>query len=157
MPAGAAPRLAPAAVEAFLAEWHGLPVTDLEPLSGGFWSSAFAYRVESQEYVVRYASDRAGFEADRAAMAFDGPDLPVPALGTYVLLQEKFATSLHDFGFGGKIYIGFAAIIVNLVIVIAGSAVAAMAGRSTEGNLSEADYQPPAEAETYRAAALPPL
>jgi SSS family solute:Na+ symporter len=81
------------------------------------------------------------------------------ALGTYALFQEKFATSLHDFGFGGKIYIGFAAIIVNLVIVIAGSAVAAMAGRSTEGNLSEADYQPPADAEadTYRTASVPPL
>jgi len=77
------------------------------------------------------------------------------SLGTYALFQEKFATSLHDFGFGGKIYIGFAAIIVNLVIVIAGSAVAAMAGKSTEGNLSEADYQPPAEAGTYRTAPAP--
>ncbi|HEY8675552.1 MAG TPA: sodium:solute symporter [Candidatus Dormibacteraeota bacterium] len=78
-------------------------------------------------------------------------------LGTYALLQEKFATSLHDFGFGGKIYIGFAAIIVNLVIVAAGSAIAAMAGRSTEGNLSEADYRPPAPGDAQRAASVAPL
>ena len=49
-------------------------------------------------------------------------------LGTYALFQEKFATSLHDFGFGGKIYIGFAAIAVNLVIVALGSLVAALVG-----------------------------
>lgn len=80
MPPVAAPRLSPAAVEAFLVKWHGLPVMDLEPLSGGFWSSAFAYRVEGQEFVVRFATDRAGFEADRTAMGFDGHDLPVPAV-----------------------------------------------------------------------------
>jgi SSS family solute:Na+ symporter len=78
-------------------------------------------------------------------------------LGTYALFQEKFATSLHDFGFGGKIYIGFAAIIVNLVIVAAGSAIAAVAGKSTAGNLSEADYRPLAAADTQRAATAPPL
>lgn len=61
-------------------ESHGIPVTDLEPLRGGFWSSAFAYRIESREFVVRFAGDRAGFEADRTAMAFDGSDLPVSAV-----------------------------------------------------------------------------
>jgi hypothetical protein len=44
----AAPHLSPDAVEASLAEWHRSSVTDLEPLSGGFWSSEFAYRVESR-------------------------------------------------------------------------------------------------------------
>jgi solute:Na+ symporter, SSS family len=78
-------------------------------------------------------------------------------LGTYALFQEKFATSLHDFGFGGKIYIGFAAIIVNLVIVAAGSAIAAVAGKSTAGNLSEADYRPPAAGDAQRTEAVPPL
>ena len=77
-------------------------------------------------------------------------------LGTYALFQEKFATSLHDFGFGGKIYIGFAAIIVNLVIVAVGSAIAALAGKSTEGKLSDADYRPMA-GDTQRTATVPPL
>ena len=64
----------------FLASRHGCPVTDLEALHGGFWSSAFAYRVHGRELVVRFGSIREGFEMDRMAMAFDRPDLPVPAV-----------------------------------------------------------------------------
>ena len=64
-------------------------------------------------------------------------------LGTYALFAEKFATSLHDFGFGlGKIYIGFAAIIVNLVVVGVGSLIAAALGHAAQGRLTEADYRP---------------
>lgn len=65
-------------VRNFLAAHHGEPVDDVEPLSGGFWSSAFGYRVGDRELVVRFGTMRDGFEADRRAMAFDGPDLPVP-------------------------------------------------------------------------------
>jgi aminoglycoside phosphotransferase (APT) family kinase protein len=67
-------------VEAFLTELHGAPVRDVEVLSGGYWSSAFGYRVGDRELVVRLGSVREGFEADRAAMAFSGPDLPVPTV-----------------------------------------------------------------------------
>ncbi len=77
-------------------------------------------------------------------------------LGTYALVQEKFATSLHDFGFGGKIYIGFAAIAVNLVIVAVGSLVAALLGRQSASSLEEADYRPlPGDAR--RTDSVPPL
>lgn len=64
-------------VVAFLA---GRPSTaeDLEPLSGGAWSSAWAYRAGGEELVVRFGQEVAWYEADRMAMAFDGPDLPVP-------------------------------------------------------------------------------
>jgi hypothetical protein len=78
-------------------------------------------------------------------------------LGMYALFQEKFATSLHDFGFGGKIYIGFAAIIVNLVIVAAGSAIAALAGSAPVGKLTEVDYLPPAGGDVPRTGSVPPL
>lgn len=62
---------------AFLA---GRPGTaeDLQPLSGGAWSSAWAYRVDGEELVVRFGPEAAWYEADRMAMAFAGPDLPVP-------------------------------------------------------------------------------
>jgi aminoglycoside phosphotransferase (APT) family kinase protein len=64
-------------VVAFLA---GRPETaeDLQPLSGGAWSSAWAYRAATEELVVRFGQEVSWYEADRMAMAFDGPDLPVP-------------------------------------------------------------------------------
>jgi len=66
-------------VHTFLQGLHGRPVRHLQPLEGGFWSSAFAYRVEDRELVLRLSTVREGFEMDRSAMAFDDrPDLPVP-------------------------------------------------------------------------------
>ena len=63
---------------AFLRTLHGAPVEDLEPLTGGFWSRAYGYRVGADELVARFGEIRAGFEADRRAMAYASPDLPVP-------------------------------------------------------------------------------
>jgi aminoglycoside phosphotransferase (APT) family kinase protein len=51
---------------------------DLEPLSGGGWSSAWAYRSGGEELVVRFGPEVSWYEADRMARAFAGPDLPVP-------------------------------------------------------------------------------
>jgi aminoglycoside phosphotransferase (APT) family kinase protein len=64
-------------VVAFLAGRPGEP-RDLEALSGGAWSSAWAYRAGGEDLVVRFGRERSWYEADRMAMAFDGPDLPVP-------------------------------------------------------------------------------
>jgi aminoglycoside phosphotransferase (APT) family kinase protein len=66
-----------AEVAAFL---RGQPGTaeDLEPLTGGAWSSAWAYRAGGEELVVRFGPEVSWYEADRMAMAFSGPDLPVP-------------------------------------------------------------------------------
>lgn len=63
-----------------LTDVHGEEVRDLEPLSGGFWSSAFGYRVTGRHLVLRLGDLPGAFEMERAAMAFDGPDLPVPAV-----------------------------------------------------------------------------
>ena len=65
-------------VEAFLSELHGSAVHNIEALRGGYWSSAFAYRVGDRELVLRLGTVPEGFEMDHAAMRFDGPDLPVP-------------------------------------------------------------------------------
>src|SRR5690348_350649 len=51
---------------------------DLEALAGGAWSSAWAYRAGGEEMVVRFGPEVSWYEADRMAMAFGGPDLPVP-------------------------------------------------------------------------------
>ncbi|MET9019632.1 aminoglycoside phosphotransferase family protein [Actinopolymorpha sp. NPDC004070] len=65
-------------VAAFLARHSGGTPSDLEPLSGGAWSSAWAYRAGGEELVIRFGRERSWYETDRMAMAFDGPDLPVP-------------------------------------------------------------------------------
>ena len=64
-------------VVAFLDGQPGNPRV-LEPLSGGAWSSAWAYRAGGEELVVRFGPQVSWYEADRMAMAFAGPDLPVP-------------------------------------------------------------------------------
>jgi solute:Na+ symporter, SSS family len=78
-------------------------------------------------------------------------------LGTVALIQEKFATSLHDFGFGGKIYIGLAAIIINLLVVGIGSAIAALAGRTTRGSIPDVDYHPRAVGDVSRTGTRAPV
>jgi hypothetical protein len=65
-------------VAAFLAQRSGGTPSDLEPLTGGAWSSAWAYRAGEEELVIRFGPERSWYEADRMAMAFSGPDLPVP-------------------------------------------------------------------------------
>ena len=67
-------------VEAFLTAKHGVDVTGVEPLRGGFWSSAFGYLMDGRELVLRVGSIREGFEADREAMVYSSPELPVPAV-----------------------------------------------------------------------------
>jgi hypothetical protein len=70
--------VSPEEVAAFLTVHHDGDVVDLELLSGGYWSAAYGYRVGGRDLVVRFGQVRDGFEKDRGAMAFSGPDLPVP-------------------------------------------------------------------------------
>ena len=65
-------------VAAFLAQQTGATPTDLEPLTGGAWSSAWAFRAGQEELVVRFGPERSWYEADQMAAAFSGPDLPIP-------------------------------------------------------------------------------
>ena len=65
-------------VATFLAHVHAGRVEHVESLAGGWWSSAWGYRSNGEELVVRFGPDASWYEADRMAMAFDGPCLPVP-------------------------------------------------------------------------------
>jgi aminoglycoside phosphotransferase (APT) family kinase protein len=83
-------------VELLLRDLHGDAVEDLMPLAGGFWSTAYGYRLGRQELVLRLGDLPEGYEMDRDAMAFDGPDLPVPAvldigqaLGRWYAVSER--------------------------------------------------------------------
>jgi aminoglycoside phosphotransferase (APT) family kinase protein len=62
---------------AFVGGQPGRP-EGLEALTGGAWSSAWAYRAGGEELVVRFGPEMSWYEADRMAMAFASPDLPVP-------------------------------------------------------------------------------
>lgn len=83
-------------VARWLAGRHAAPVLDLTPLSGGFWSSAFAYRVAGEAFVLRLSDMPEGFEIDAAAMRFASSNLPIPvivdrgsALGRYFAISRR--------------------------------------------------------------------
>src|SRR5579884_781226 len=73
----APPRVSGEQARAFLNGRFDSPA-DLEPLTGGFWSSAYGFSAGGRELVVRFGQNVSWFEADRAAMAFASPHLPVP-------------------------------------------------------------------------------
>lgn len=99
-------RLTTSQVAAFLSERHGgEPVSSVEALSGGFWSSAFGYcTADGRKLVARFGQLLGGFEADRAAMAHAGPDLPVPEVlevgrafgGSYAISVRADGRFLED-------------------------------------------------------------
>ena len=91
-------------VAAFLEGQPGTP-EDLEALSGGAWSSAWAYRAGGEELVIRFGPEVSWYEADRMARAFAAPDLPVPEVrdvGTtpsgraYAISVRHHGRSLED-------------------------------------------------------------
>ena len=93
-----------AEVERFLLSRHERPIESLAPLPGGYWSAAYAYRVAGQDLVLRISASPQGFEADRAAMTFNAPDLPVPrvvaighAFGVgYAISERHYGRFLED-------------------------------------------------------------
>ena len=98
-------RLTTGEVAEFLRTRHtGEAITDVVAVSGGFWSSAFAYRAGGRELIARFGQIKDGFEADRRAMAHDGPDLPVPEVleigdafdGAYALSARHHGRFLED-------------------------------------------------------------
>lgn len=77
---------------------HG-DVHDLERLSGGYWSAAYAYRLDDRALVLRVGEVREGFEMDRAAVAFRRPGLPIPdVLEVGDALGRSFAISVRHRG-----------------------------------------------------------
>ncbi len=88
-----------AEVTSWLATRHDDVVLDLSPLSGGFWSSAFAYRVGEDEFVLRLSDMPEGFAIDAAAIRFRAPDLPVPlVVDTGKAMGLHFAISQRHYG-----------------------------------------------------------
>src|SRR5581483_3784711 len=101
----ATPKVSLEQARAFLDERFDCPA-HVQPLTGGFWSSAYAFRSGGRELVVRFGRNVSWFEADRAAMAFAGPHLPVPEVldvgrafgGAYAVSVRHHGRYLEEVG-----------------------------------------------------------
>ena len=51
---------------------------DVAELGGGDWSRAFSFQLDGRDLVARFGRYGEDFAKDQQAMAFAGPDLPVP-------------------------------------------------------------------------------
>ena len=72
------PKVAISQIADWLANRYDGEVMELAPISGGFWSAAYTYRVGEAEFVLRFSDMADGFAIDAAAMQFTAPDLPIP-------------------------------------------------------------------------------
>ncbi len=98
------PSLKIEAVHEWLQKRFGKGVSVPEPLSGGFWSAAFAFKVEAEDLVIRFNRSPEGFAIDQAAMRFRQAGVPVPVVtetGTaldlaYAISHRKRGMFLED-------------------------------------------------------------
>ncbi|MBL8775137.1 MAG: aminoglycoside phosphotransferase family protein [Acidimicrobiales bacterium] len=67
------------AAAAFLRERFADPAITVEPLSGGNWSDAFAFRHEGADLVARFGRHPEDYRKDARAADWRSPALPVPA------------------------------------------------------------------------------
>lgn len=83
----------------WLANRYDGTATELAPISGGFWSAAYTFRISDDDYVLRLSDMADGFAIDAAAMQFTAPDLPIPEV-TEVgeALGHHYAISRRHFG-----------------------------------------------------------
>jgi hygromycin-B 4-O-kinase len=95
-------RLAQAA--RFLDQRYRGRARDVAELGGGDWSRAFSFRLDGCDLVARFGRYGEDFAKDREAMAFAGPDLPVPRVleigsalgGAYAISERHFGLFLEE-------------------------------------------------------------
>jgi hygromycin-B 4-O-kinase len=84
--------------ETFLVGRFGAGLTDVEPIGGGAWSKAFAFRRDGAPYIARFGAYPEDFAKDRLAGRYASPDLPIPAVieigeafgGFYAISERAF-------------------------------------------------------------------
>ena len=90
----------------FLGEHHGTTPSDLEVLSGGYWSAAYGYRIGDGELVLRLSERPDGFRADESAMRHSSATLPIPEVltigeafgGWFAISRRHHGRFLEDVG-----------------------------------------------------------
>jgi aminoglycoside phosphotransferase (APT) family kinase protein len=88
---------------AFLRD-HGHEASELAPLTGGLWSTTFAFREKRREYVVRFHERRDDLEKDQLAERWRSPTLRVPHMveigdhgsGGYGIAERVAGAPLDD-------------------------------------------------------------
>lgn len=88
----------------FLGRRYDGHAEDIAELRGGEWSRAFSFRLDGRDLVARFGAWREDFEKDEAAMAFGGPDLPVPRVieigdafgGAFAISERHFGLFLEE-------------------------------------------------------------
>ena len=66
------------AILEFLETRHAHPIEELTALEGGYWSSAWAYRADGEDRVLRLGHSGDGYGIDAQAFALAGAHLPIP-------------------------------------------------------------------------------
>jgi len=89
-------------ISAWLTSYHGEAISDLQPMAGGYWSSAYSYRLAQQkqeDLVLRLGDSDVGYRIDQMAERFASPGLPVPeVLDIGAALDHRFAISRRHYG-----------------------------------------------------------
>lgn len=83
----------------WLSEKYDGTVAELAPISGGFWSVAYTFRVGDEPLVLRLSDLAEGFALDAAAMQFGSADLPIPTVHEVgEAFGHHYAISRRHFG-----------------------------------------------------------
>lgn len=93
----------------FLTDRYGTDARGVAELGAGAWSRAFSFRLRGRDLVLRLGEHVQDFRKDQRAMAFAGPDLPIPAVleigeaegGFYAVSERAFGTFLERLDEGG--------------------------------------------------------
>jgi hygromycin-B 4-O-kinase len=80
IPSAGPPAVSEENARRFLVARFGAEISISAPLRQGVWSSAYRFRHEAKDYVIRFSAFADDFEKDRLAARYSSPDLPIPAV-----------------------------------------------------------------------------
>ncbi len=89
----------PTQAEQFLIHHYSKSVTEVEALSGGNWSQAFAFKINGLSRVIRFSKPGEDYVTDKFATRFNAGSLPIPTvLEIGEITEGYFAISERAFG-----------------------------------------------------------
>jgi aminoglycoside phosphotransferase (APT) family kinase protein len=158
-------QLTPEQARAFLGS-RGHDARELVPLSGGLWSTTFAFVEAGVPYVVRFHERRDDLEKDRFAMRWSSPRLRIPRIveigdapeGAYGISEREAGGAIDDLDEEGM-----RAILPSLLATLDAVRDADVSGTTGyglwhgDGNAPHASWRAMLSDEAFIAEARPPL